>query len=140
MADAEFIVPWIQKAERDISSAQHLAKTMWPLPTDIICFHCQQAAEKYLKAFLVYNDEEPPKTHDLIELAKLCGNFNDGFSLLIPKCEYLIPFAVRTRYPNTSDPNDEDMKRALIFADDIIAFVKSKMPMQSILQEGENHG
>ena len=103
-------------------------------------FSLPASGGKYLKAFLVYNDEEPPKTHDLIELAKFCGNFNADFSLLIPKCEYLIPFAVRTRYPNTSDPNDEDMKRALIFADDIIAFVKSKMPMQSILQEDENHG
>ncbi|MDR0494602.1 MAG: Cof-type HAD-IIB family hydrolase [Treponema sp.] len=130
MVDAEYIEPWIQKAENDISSAQYLAQNMYPAPTEIICFHCQQAAEKYLKAFLVYNDQEPPKTHDLIELAKLCNNFNENFPLLFSKCEYLLPFAARTRYPSTVDPKDEDMKRALSYARDIIDFIKSKMPMR----------
>jgi HEPN domain-containing protein len=128
MVDAEFILPWIQKAENDISSAHHLAKSMYPVPTEIVCFHCQQAAEKYLKAFLVYNDQEPPKTHDLIELAKLCNSFNTDFSSIFPKCEYLLPFASRTRYPDANDPEDEDMKKALVYVQDIIEFVKSKLP------------
>jgi len=51
-----------------------------------------------------------------------------NFSLLLPKCEYLIPFAVRTRYPGASDPVDDDMKRALVYAQDIIEAVKSKLP------------
>ncbi|MBI4848150.1 MAG: HEPN domain-containing protein [Nitrospirae bacterium] len=29
-----------------------------------MCFHCQQCIEKYLKAFLIYNESEPPRTHD----------------------------------------------------------------------------
>ena len=123
----EFVGPWIQKAEHDISSAQYLAENMYPAPSEIICFHCQQAAEKYLKAFLVYNDQEPPKTHDLIELAKLCNNFNADFSLLFPKCEYLLPFASRIRYPGLSDPKDEDIKRALVYARDIIELIKLKL-------------
>jgi len=132
MVDAEFVVPWVQRAENDISSARHLAKTMRPVPTEIICFHCQQAVEKYLKAFLVYNDEEPSKTHDLIELVKLCSAFDSEFSLLIIKCEYLLPFAVRTRYPGGSDPSDEDMKTALAYAHNVIKFVKGKLPSQFI--------
>jgi HEPN domain-containing protein len=127
MVDKEFIVPWIEKAENDISAAHHLAENMCPIPTEIICFHCQQAAEKYLKAFLVYNDQEPPKTHDLVELAKLCNNFQTDFSLLIPKCEFLLPFASRTRYPGASNLEDEDTKRAVVFAQDIINFIKSKL-------------
>jgi HEPN domain-containing protein len=127
MVDAEFVESWIKKAENDISSAQYLAKNMYPVPTEIVCYHCQQASEKYLKAFLVYNDQEPPKTHDLIELVKLCNNFDENFLLLIQKCEYLIPFATRIRYPGTTDPGDEDMKRALVYAQDIINFVKSKI-------------
>jgi HEPN domain-containing protein len=102
---------------------------MYPTPTEIVCYHCQQAAEKYLKAFLVYNDQEPLKTHDLIEIVKLCNNFDKDFLLLSPKCEYLIPFATRTRYPSTIDPGDEDMKRALAFAKDIIDFVKTKIQL-----------
>ena len=59
MVDAEFVMPWIEKAENDILTSRFLAETMHPAPAEIICFHCQQAAEKYLKAFLVYNDQEP---------------------------------------------------------------------------------
>src|SRR5215471_11708461 len=129
MVDAEFVIPWLQKAENDISSALHLAENMHPAPAEIICFHCQQAAEKYLKAFLVYNDQEPPKTHDLIELTKLCNNFNEDFLLLLPKCGYLLPFAVRTRYPGTGDLDEEDMKRALVYAESIIDFIKTKMSL-----------
>src|SRR5215471_1222342 len=125
MVDAEFVIPWLQKAENDISSALHLAENMHPAPAEIICFHCQQAAEKYLKAFLVYNDQEPPKTHDLIELARLCNNFDSDFSVIIPKCEYLLPFATQTRYPSKLELEEEDMKRALVYAQAIIEFVKS---------------
>ena len=102
---------------------------MRPVPSEVICFHCQQAAEKYLKAFIVYNDQEPPKTHDLTELVKLCSNYNADFSTLLQKCEYLIPFAIRTRYPSASDPNDEETKRSLVYARDIINFIKEKMPL-----------
>jgi HEPN domain-containing protein len=127
MVDPAFVMPWIQKADNDISAARHLAENMYPAPVEIICFHCQQAAEKYLKAFLVYNDQEPPKTHDLVELAKFCNNYNPDFLLLIPKCEFLTPFSSRTRYPGASDPEETDMKRALVYAQDIIEFVKPKM-------------
>ena len=128
MVDAEFVVPWIIKAENDIMAARFLAKTMHPIPTEIVCFHCQQAVEKYLKAFLAYNDQEPPKTHDLMELIKFCNTFDGGFLILSPKCEYLVPFAARTRYPGSIDPDEEDMKIALAYAEDIIELIKRKIP------------
>jgi HEPN domain-containing protein len=127
MVDFEFVKPWIQRAENDISSASFLTEKMYPVPTEIVCFHCQQAAEKYLKAFLVYNDQEPPKTHDLIELARLCSSFDKDFTVIIPKCEYLLPFAAQTRYPSKIEIKEEDMKKALAYAKDIIEFVKPKI-------------
>ena len=129
MVDLEFVLPWIEKAENDFSAARYLAENMYPPPIEIVCFHCQQAAEKYSKAFLVLNDKEPPRTHDLIELAKLCSNLNSDFTLLLPKCEYLLPFATRMRYPGTSDPNYDDVKRALNYAQEIIEFAKSRMQL-----------
>ena len=56
---------WLDFAYMDLSAAEHLL-TMRPLPVEIICYHCEQAAEKFLKATLVQFDREPPKTHDLI--------------------------------------------------------------------------
>lgn len=62
---------WRILAERDLSVADHLVITMIPMPTQIITFHCQQAAEKYLKGALVFLKEEPPYTHDLDELCSI---------------------------------------------------------------------
>ena len=59
--------------------------------------------------------------------------------ILIPKCEYLIPFASRTRYPGAGDPEDADMKRALVYSQDIIEFVKPKILFQSKIQKEEEN-
>ena len=90
-------------------------------------FSLPTSGRKVFKAFLVYNDQEPPKTHDLIELARLCNNFDKDFLLLIPKCEYLLPFAIQTRYPTKIELGDEDVKTALAYAQAIIEFVKSRI-------------
>jgi HEPN domain-containing protein len=43
---------WIAKAEADDKSALALQRRRKePLP-DIVCYHCQQCVEKYLKAYL----------------------------------------------------------------------------------------
>jgi len=61
---------WIFMADRDLSAAEILSKDDYPL-TNIVVFHCQQAIEKYLKAFLVENDIPIIKTHDLVRLNKI---------------------------------------------------------------------
>ena len=62
---------WRLLAERDMSVAEYLAANMRPTPAEVIAFHCQQAAEKYLKGALVIIGEEPPYIHDLNKLCKL---------------------------------------------------------------------
>ena len=52
---------WLEFAKMDLGAAEYLL-TMHPLPVEIICYHCEQAAEKFLKAVLVQFDKEPPKT------------------------------------------------------------------------------
>ena len=127
MVDMAYIMLWIEKANSDFTAARYLSENMRPVSTEIVCFHCQQAAEKYLKAFLVCNDHEPPKTHDLTELIKLCCEFDSNFSVLDQKCNFLLPFAARTIYPGSIDPEENDMKIALNYADDIIKYVKAKV-------------
>jgi hypothetical protein len=51
----------------DASSAEFLLGK-WPVPREIICYHCQQSAEKSLKGL-------SPKTHDLSLLYDLCKPF-----------------------------------------------------------------
>jgi len=67
---------WIFMADRDLSAAEILSKENCPL-TNIVVFHCQQAIEKYLKAFLVENDIPIIKTHDLIKLNNIIIKIKD---------------------------------------------------------------
>ncbi len=59
---------WIAKAEQDYGAALDLARKRKNLHADVICFLCQQCAEKYLKAFLVRHDVPFSKTHNLRDL------------------------------------------------------------------------
>ena len=61
---------WVRKAEQDWEVAHKLAGET-PPPRDVVCFHCQQAAEKYLKALLQENGLVVPKTHDLVNVLNL---------------------------------------------------------------------
>ena len=66
MTDMERSKEWLDFAAMDLGAAEHLL-TMYPVPLEIICYHCEQAAEKTLKGILVAFHMEPPKTHDLVQ-------------------------------------------------------------------------
>jgi len=121
---------WRELADNDLRLADFSAKNMWPVPYAIICFHCQQAVEKYLKWFLVLHDIEPPRIHDLEELEKLCEAIQPQFSVVLEKCSILSGYAVQTRYPNEVQPEKQDMDIALGFARDIREFIRSLYPDQ----------
>ena len=44
---------WVEKAEHDLRNAEYVLSMEHDCPTDTVCFHCQQCAEKYLKALLL---------------------------------------------------------------------------------------
>ncbi len=67
MDNTDIAKEWFKMAETDLSSAKFLQK-MQPVPVEIICYHCQQSVEKYLKRFLALKGEEINRTHDLILL------------------------------------------------------------------------
>ena len=66
---------------------------------DAVCFHAQQCAEKYLKAFLTYKEIEFRKTHDLGELIALASKIDSSFEEIIDIGEKLTDYAVDVRYP-----------------------------------------
>jgi len=61
---------WIQKASGDMAAVEALAEG-GPVHANAVAFHCQQAAEKFLKAFLVWHEVAFPKTHDLDQILNL---------------------------------------------------------------------
>jgi HEPN domain-containing protein len=60
MTDLDSAREWLHFAQMDLSSAEYLLP-MRPRPTEIICYHCQQSAEKALKSILILNAIFPTK-------------------------------------------------------------------------------
>jgi HEPN domain-containing protein len=96
---------WIDKAEHDLVAARHMLE-LTEL-TDIVCFHCQQCAEKYLKALLLFNDVHFPKTHDLRVLLQLAQKHR-GFKLKLSDIVPLNRYTIEGRYPGDWEPIDKD--------------------------------
>ena len=60
-------VVWLDVAKQDLEVAKHLDETFYPKPLEIICYHCQQSAEKAVKALIIANGSQGgmPKKHDI---------------------------------------------------------------------------
>lgn len=117
---------WINYSEKDLIAAQFLMTATNP-PIEIICYHCQQSAEKLFKAFLIKNDIIPSRTHDLNLLVNECVKIENTISILKKECNRLNDFGVNTRYPNNMDLELEDAKIALKDAEKIKEYILSKI-------------
>jgi len=89
---------WLQKGRNDLLSAQILIEHDPPV-LDTASFHCQQAVEKVLKAFLVWKSVPFEKVHGLTYLLDLCEVEEPGLASLRSRAETLAPYAVEIRYP-----------------------------------------
>ena len=116
---------WVNYSEKDFIAAQFLMTATNP-PIEIICYHCQQSAEKLFKAFLIKNDIIPSRTHDLNLLVNECVKIENTISILKKECNRLNDFGVNTRYPNNMDLELEDAKIALKDAEKIKEFILNK--------------
>ncbi|MCK6557116.1 HEPN domain-containing protein [Candidatus Binatia bacterium] len=72
-----------------------------------ICFHAQQASEKYLKAYLVSKGQQAPRTHNILELIDRCAAIDDAFTSLRPLAEDLSLFGVEIRYAPSKEEADK---------------------------------
>lgn len=98
---------WIAKAEGDWSTAQREARVRKLPNFDPVCFHCQQCAEKYLKAILVDSGKPHPKIHDLERLLDLVEAVIPLLGSFRPALADLTDFAVEFRYPGDSATREE---------------------------------
>jgi HEPN domain-containing protein len=90
---------WVHKAEGDYKAAVALNRLRKEPQPDIVCYHCQQSAEKYLKAVLVHFGIAPPRTHSLMDLLADCAVVDSSVTAWSPLVQALDPFSVRFRYP-----------------------------------------
>jgi HEPN domain-containing protein len=96
---AVLLKQWLDKAEIDLKVINILGRNK-SAPASAIAFHCQQAIEKYLKAFLGFNEVAFTKTHDLSILLALCLQKERAFKILDRNIIADIKlYAVNPRYP-----------------------------------------
>src|SRR4051812_23293256 len=88
---------WVKKAEDDHLVATILNRSRTPLH-DIVCFHCQQCAEKYLKGLMEELGLHTPRTHDLEDLLNALLPHHPSLNPLLRGLLVLSSYAVETRY------------------------------------------
>lgn len=114
---------WIKKADGDLYNVDLLLKSENCQP-DICCYHAQQCAEKYIKAYLVSRQQHFPFTHDLAKLLDLCLPVNKNFEQLKITSFKLTDYAITPRYPDDiEDLTIEDAKLAYANATIIKEFI-----------------
>lgn len=123
MDEQEYSLEWLVFAEMDLGSAEHLLSYR-PLPLEIICFHCQQSAEKCLKGILVLQKITPPKIHNLDELYIACEPFVANIEAIKMECNLLNKYSVMPRYPREMMITETDAKDALSSAKNVLKFLK----------------
>jgi HEPN domain-containing protein len=109
---------WLLIADNDFDSANLLNEAVRK-HCEIICYHCAQAVEKYLKGYLIYNDMVPQKTHDLLFLNKMCIEKDKDFENIVNECGFLNRFANDIRYPHKYEINEADTKISIVAVEKI---------------------
>ena len=126
------VILWINKADHDLGTAV-LTYLHIPEYKDTITFHCQQAVEKYLKAYLIFLEIEFKFSHDLVYLIELIGVKDNSLADFYNRILTLQNYAVEVRYPDeTIFITDEKVTEAIETAKSLRILVTKKMDMEVI--------
>ena len=126
----ELLRSWLTKAASDLRSARVLGSADAP-PLDTAIYHCQQTAEKAVKAFLVSKEVSPEKTHDIRKLTLEAAVHEPRFNEVMDMAVSLTPYAWEFRYPDDlaeTYPTREEFDEALQHAQAIYDFVLNLLP------------
>jgi len=105
-------VEWVNKAEGDWEVGLKAYRSRKSPVYDAACYHCQQCAEKYLKARLVEAGIAFSKTHDLLALLNLVLPIEPNWLPLQLQLNSLNKFSVLFRYPG-HDATKADAAQAI---------------------------
>ena len=120
---------WLEYADGDLTTAEFLYEKQWPRQLEIICYHCQQAGEKAVKA-LYLAAEIPggiPKKHDLWFLLEQIKGQVVVPENILEAAEELDPYSIIVRYPSENRVDDDLTKKALKQARLIVDWAKTEI-------------
>ena len=120
---------WLDMADMDLGVAKHLMENYYPKPLEIICYHCQQAAEKAIKAVVISQGTKGgmPKLHDLSFLLNQVKNFVNIEEKYYDYADTLTPYGVAVRYPNELFIEEHHAKEAIQYAEEIVQWAHAVM-------------
>ncbi len=127
---------WLVKARSDLRTAMILSADKNP-PLDTAIYHCQQAGEKAVKAFLHHQEIPVQRTHNITQLAEGASKINARFDELLDDADLLTPLVTSFRYPDETDweaspePTRAQFDEALAAAQRIYDFVLSLLPAET---------
>jgi len=129
MKDKDDVVQgWLRKASSDVVA---MNATLRAAAYDGACFHAQQAAEKYLKAYLTQREIAFPYTHNLAHLTELCASVDPVFQSLTALVAGLTPYAVRSRYDDSFWPSRQVAEEAISAALKVRDFILGRLPSET---------
>ena len=121
----------MEKGDEDLGTALVIQMHI-PEYRHVTAFHCQQAVEKYLKAYLIYLKVEFRRTHDLVYLLELINAKESIDEIMIVSIMELADYAVEIRYPETTiELTEAETNNAILIAKNIRDFVHKKMNITS---------
>jgi HEPN domain-containing protein len=125
---------WLVRAKSSLALSR--AKIDEEIFYEDLCFQAQQAVEKSLKAFLVFFDVDPEKTHNLVNLIKELAKHID-IPDEINEVVILNDYAIQTRYPGDYAPIEEDEdKKAIEKTEYCVKWIDGKI--KQIIKEIED--
>ena len=118
---------WLRFAQNDMGVAEHLLKNYFPKPLEIICFHCQQAVEKGIKAVILYKGSPGgmPRSHDILLLLNQIKNMVQIPERFFSYSDILRPYGIVMRYPSELFLEERDAKEAVQMAQDILTWAEN---------------
>ncbi|MBN1935395.1 MAG: HEPN domain-containing protein [Anaerolineae bacterium] len=127
-AKCQLVQSWLIKAQHDLASAHVLTVSEPPL-LDTAVYHCQQAAEKAVKGFLVFCDQEFERIHDVQVLIQAAIPYAEAFAAWQEAGQRLTPFATLFRYPGlVVEPSPAQFVQAIAIAEGLYNLVLSLLP------------
>ena len=120
-------IEWLNRARSNLARAR--ADINLPgIYLEDLCFDAQQAAEKAIKALLLFRGSAFPFVHDLAELVTVLQHSGQEVPSSVAEAARLTRFAVETRYPSLAEPvTREDYDRAIAIATEVICWVEKHM-------------
>lgn len=120
---------WLNFADMDWKVAKYLYDSFYPKPLEIICYHCQQAAEKTIKALIVNKGTQGglPRSHDISFLLNQISNMYDIPERFYDYGDTLSPYGVASRYPHELFLEERNATKALQYSNEIMEWAKNEL-------------